>query len=322
MKNTLLFLFFIAVIYKATAQITYIPDQGFEQALINLEIDSDGIINGQVLTSDVENVTELNCDPFNGGIPLIYDLTGIQDFVSLEKLTIKYSDITELDVSQNLQLKELYCSNNELTSIDVSNNTLLEILYIGNYSGDMGPFNMIEEIDLSNNPLIHTFDALNMHANFNKINLKNGNNNPNMIIRTGFEPWGWAEPGDPPYASACIIVDNATLANNNQYPYSEWTIYHPYQNYHYANNTEDCFLSSESFAENKIKIYPNPVTDILYFDTTGTTIEKIIVFDLSGRKIMEQNQVNTISVSGLQKGNYILKILSDKGVQTEKIIVK
>src|SRR5690606_37686169 len=173
----------------------------------------------------------------------------------------------------------------------------------------------------SNNSVIHTSDALNMHANFNLINLKNANTIPNMIIRTGFEPWGSAEPEDPPYASACIIVDNATLANNNQYPNSEWTIYHPYQNYPYANNTEDCFLSSESYTQNKIKVHPNPVSDLLYFDA-NTTIEKIIVFDLSGRKIMEQNQVNTISVSNLQKGNYILKIFSDKGVQTEKIIVK
>lgn len=41
------------------AQITEIPDQYFEQALIDKGIDSDGIINGQVLTSDINTVTEL-----------------------------------------------------------------------------------------------------------------------------------------------------------------------------------------------------------------------------------------------------------------------
>ncbi|MGE4347393.1 MAG: T9SS C-terminal target domain-containing protein, partial [Flavobacteriaceae bacterium] len=59
MKNILYLLFFIAVSYKVTSQITYIPDQGFEQTLISLNIDSDGIVNGQVLTSDIENITEL-----------------------------------------------------------------------------------------------------------------------------------------------------------------------------------------------------------------------------------------------------------------------
>lgn len=321
MKNTLLFLFFIAVSYKATAQITYIPDQGFEQVLINLGIDSDGIINGQVLTSDIENVTELNFDPLNGGIPWIYDLTGIQDFVSLEKLTIKYSYITELDISQNLQLRELYCGSNELTSLDVSSNILLEKLYCGNYGIDVGPFNMIEEIDLSNNPNIYDFNAYDMFIK--KIKLKNGNNNANMKINVSVFPWGMDSPDYDPneiFNTVCIEVDDENLAQNNQYPYSEWNITH---GGHVAVNfSEECNLNISDFTQSKIKIYPNPVTDILYFDTTGTTIEKIIVFDLSGRKIMEQNQVNTISVSGLQKGNYILKILSDKGIQTEKIIVK
>src|SRR5690554_5891271 len=322
MKNILYFLFFIAVSYKATAQITYIPDQGFEQALINLEIDSDGIINGQVLTSDIENVTELNFDPLNGGIPWIYDLTGIQDFVSLEKLTIKYSYITELDISQNLQLRELYCGSNELTSLDVSSNILLEKLYIGNYGIDVGPFNMIEEIDLSNNPNIYVLNAYDM-STLKKINLKNDNNNSNMNIVVSVYPWGMDEPDYDPYEirnTICIGVDDENLAQNNQYPYSEWNITH---GGHVAVNfSDECNLNISDFTQNKINIYPNPVSDILYFETAGVTIEKVMIFDLSGRKVLEQNQVNIISVSDLQKGNYILKIFSDKGVQTEKIIVK
>ena len=318
MKNILYLLFFIVVSYKTTAQITYIPDQGFEYALIYFNIDSDGIVNGQVLTSDVENVTELVLE--GGDLPYIYDLTGIQYFISLEKLTVNYTEITELDVSQNLQLKELDCGNNWLTSIDVSQNVLLEVLYIGNYSDDMGPFNEITEIDLSNNSLIHTVDATGLPINI--INLKNENNNSNMTITIGLDPWGWGEPGEPPYPKACIIVDNGILANNNQYPYSEWTVYHPYMTYNYTDDVEACALNVTSFEENKISIYPNPVSDILYFDTTDTVIEKVILFDLSGRKILEQNQVNTISVSDLQKGSYVLKIFTDKGVQTEKIIVK
>ncbi len=318
MKNILYLLFFIAGSYKATAQVTYIPDQGFEQALISLNIDSDGIINGQVLTSDVENITELVLE--NWGI--IENLTGIQDFTSLEKLSITFSYITELDVSQNLQLKELYCSNNELTSLDVSSNTLLEVLYIGNYGIDVGPFNMIEEIDLSNNPNIYVLNAYDM-STLKKINLKNDNNNSNMNIVVSVYPWGMDEPDYDPYEirnTICIGVDDENLAQNNQYPYSEWNITH---GGHVAVNfSDECNLNISDFTQNKINIYPNPVSDILYFETAGVTIEKVMIFDLSGRKILEQNQVNTISVSDLQKGNYILKIFSDKGVQTKKIIVK
>src|SRR5690554_142142 len=322
MKNILYLLFFITVSYKVTAQITYIPDQGFEQALIDLEIDSDGIINGQVLTSDVENVTELIIA--NGGI--IYSLTGIQDFTSLEKLVVNFTWITELDVSENLQLKELDCSSNELTSIDVSSNPLLEILRVGNIGGDVGPFNMIEEIDLSNNPNLYILDAQDMSWPLKRINLKNGNNNFDMTIDIGVYPWiDWNDPDYDPYEiynTICIEVDDADLALNNEFPYSDWIITNPHTAYIFTDDMVQCSLSTQSFAQNKISIYPNPVSDMLYFETAGVTIEKVMVFDLSGRKILEQNQVSTISVSDLQKGSYILKIFSDKGVQTEKVVVR
>jgi hypothetical protein len=42
------------------AQTTAIPDQNFEQALIDMNIDIDGVINGQVLTSDIDDVIELD----------------------------------------------------------------------------------------------------------------------------------------------------------------------------------------------------------------------------------------------------------------------
>jgi len=46
MKTILYILFIIPIGYKATAQITLIPDPKFEQFLINKGIDSDGVING------------------------------------------------------------------------------------------------------------------------------------------------------------------------------------------------------------------------------------------------------------------------------------
>jgi len=58
-------------------------------------------------------------------------------------------------------------------------------------------------------------------------------------------------------------------------------------------------------SDSKIKLYPNPVSDILYFDTIDN-IEKVILFDVLGRKIIEQKSVKNISVSDLQKGSYIL----------------
>jgi hypothetical protein len=328
MKNLLYLSLFVLVFGNLKAQTIAIPDYRFEQALVDLNIDSDGVINGQILVSDALNVTELVITPsvvpnypYNIGNDylegLIHDVTGIEGFVNLESLTINVTMIEELNVSTLVKLKYLDCTDNMLTSIDVSNNILLEYLDISS-GGDVIPFNgFSSEIDLSNNPNIHTLHA--SGGNINKINLKNNNNNENMFIGIGcWYCWG-GYPPDYIIDTVCIEVDDAEIAQNNQYPYYEWMISHAFWAYNYTNDVETCSLSTPSFTQPKTKIYPNPVSDVLYFDTTT---EKVTVFDLSGRKVLEQNQVNSIAVSELEKGNYIIRLVSNKGVQTEKIIVK
>lgn len=317
MKNISYLLFFIAVSYKATSQITYIPDPLFEQELIAQNIDSDGIVNGQILTSDALAVTSLTLYYVGSNIGQhINDLTGLEDFINLESLIVNGTMVEELNVSTLVNLKYLDCVDNMLTSIDVSNNILLEYLDVSS-GGDVYPMNHFTEIDLSNNPNIDTLHAV---GGITKINLNNGNNNPNMFINI-IATYQDTDP-DEIYGHTCIEVDDVELAQNNQYPYSEWTVYHAYMTYSYTNDVETCVLNVTSFEENKINIYPNPVSDVLYFETADTAIEKVILYDTLGRKVIEQNNIDNISVSDLQKGSYILKIFSDKGVQTETIIVK
>jgi hypothetical protein len=317
MKHTLLLLFFITIGYKATAQITYIPDSLFEQELIAQNIDSDGMVNGQILTSDALAVTSLMLVSVGSNTnQFIEDLTGLEDFINLESLTVIRTMVEELNVSTLVNLRYLDCVDNMLANIDVSNNVLLEHLDISS-GGDVYPMNYFTEIDLSNNPNMHTLKAV---GGISKINLNNGNNNPNMFINI-IATFQETDP-DEIYGHTCIEVDNALDGQNNVYPYSEWTIYHSYMTFSYTDDVEVCALNVNSFNENKISIYPNPVADILYLDTTDTVIEKVMLFDTLGRKVLEQNHANAISVSGLQKGNYILRIISDKATQTEKVIVK
>jgi hypothetical protein len=78
-------------------------------------------------------------------------------------------------------------------------------------------------------------------------------------------------------------------------------------------------LSVQNIQELQVSIYPNPVSDVLYFDSE---IEKVVFYDISGRKVLEQNQVIAIDVSHLEKGTYILKIVAEQFIQTKKIIIK
>ena len=57
--------------------------------------------------------------------------------------------------------------------------------------------------------------------------------------------------------------------------------------------------------EDNIRIYPNPVQETLFIESAQETIYKI--YDFNGRCLMSGNG-NTINVSSLTKGTYLLHI--------------
>ncbi|WP_432412389.1 T9SS type A sorting domain-containing protein [Rasiella sp. SM2506] len=162
MKHILLFLG-ITIGYHSFAQITLIPDEEFEMFLIFNAIDTDGTVNGQVNTADIEGVTELNIDQ----VP-ITDLTGIEDFAALEVLRINFTDLTSLNVSQNQNLVALDCQDNKLTELIMENNLALEELLCGNPTFDAGGANEFTSLDLSGAPNLKFLDT---YANFQLVSL-------------------------------------------------------------------------------------------------------------------------------------------------------
>lgn len=327
-KLLLIFLLFLAI-NKSVAQVTIIPDNRFERALIDLGIDSDSTINGQILTSDALLVTQLELStntlpnypypPFDDIYQgMIHDLTGLEAFVNIERLEVHRTVIENLNTDSLINLTYLDCVDNMLTSINVSNNPLLEYIDVTS-QGDVYPINDISEIDLSNNPNIQTIIGFGLKT----INLNNNNNNQNMQINIGCS-FCFDEPIENIYGTVCIKVDNVALAQSNQAPYSSWTVFHPYYNLSYADDLVECSLSNAQFNLEKITIYPNPIsTGYLNLNSNEMTNIKVEIFDFLGRKILEKDQVNyTIDISRLKKGNYLMKIMSDNGIQTEKLIVE
>lgn len=141
--HTLTFLFLLAASF-ASAQYTEIPDSNFEQRLIDQGVDSEGILDGRILTSDAATTETLILDStFLPNALKITNLTGIEAFTVLRVLRCQGNLLIQLDVSQNMNLEELWCLNNNLTSLDVSNNTQLTSLYCNN--------NELTRLDVSNN---------------------------------------------------------------------------------------------------------------------------------------------------------------------------
>lgn len=70
----------------------------------------------------------------------------------------------------------------------------------------------------------------------------------------------------------------------------------------------------------KINLYPNPTTDWVVVDGSQK-IQQIDVYDLSGKNIKSIQSSDKINLSELPKGNYVLRIKSDKQTFT-KIVIK
>ncbi len=386
MLRKLLFISFIFFsISQIFGQITNIPDPNFEQALIDRGIDSDGVVNGQVLTSDINTIITLEI--FGEEIS---DLTGIEDFDALEILNCADNQLTQLDLSQNLMLRQLEtyynfflssinvtnnanltyldCSQNNLTELNLSGNPLLETLFCGNPEYDIAQQNFLTNLDFSNNPSLIFVDAsfnstlnnininncpelenlyafycnlnsidvsqntllkklvlgvdygFNMVSNnlesvdvsnnpllerlavnycdIQQLNVKNGNNTILTQLNSRNNP-----------ALYCIQVDDETAANNGEPPYSQW--YVDLQ----TDFSETCELKIPDFLAEGVKLYPNPVIDILHLDYLNNLgITEISIYDISGKLLLKNStDFNQINVSQLNTGIYILKMKTAKG---------
>ena len=115
---------------------TYIPDDNFEQAIIDLGFDD--VLDDYVLTSNINEVGGLGLISKN-----ISDLTGIEGFRDLLNLDLSGNNLSIVDLSKNKVLRNVNLSGNQFESIDLTKNIELESLKIDN--------NYLTELDVSKN---------------------------------------------------------------------------------------------------------------------------------------------------------------------------
>ena len=297
MKNLSLFIIFL-ICTQLYSQVTAIPDQGFEEELIAQNIDSDGIVNGEVLTADISGVTSLI---ISGNFP-INDLTGIEDFVSLT-----YLDITNTE----LYLDNSFNANQEL---DLSNNVDLETLIL--YGGDDNITNFLSSINLSNNPMI---SEITVPGNWmlNQINLKSSQTDVNdLVIDIGVYPLFQGN-------NFCIKVTDESAANSGQGVYASWSI-------NASNNpfffSENCTLAIKEFNASTVSVFPNPTAGQLEINSEINLISKIEMYSISGKRIITiddfSTKQSTISLQELESGMYLLKVYDNQNNSITKRIIK
>jgi hypothetical protein len=291
---------------KITAQTTSIPDQNFEQHLIDEGIDSDGTINGQVLTNDIASVLTLFLDNIN-------DFTGLEDFTALESLEIwdvahfqNNNDIT-LDLTANVNLEKIEIwTYKGLKNLDLTGLVNLEELWVMEGQDDVVTM-YIEEIDLSTNPNIKY-----LHTGYlqylEQINFQNGNNINMLDMEITVENTS-ARP-------ICLMVDNAAAATNNNSPYDNWTMYGVIPNYY---DSGVCTLAAGVADKIKASLFPNPVQGVFQIKTSEE-IERVQIFSIDGKEVAYFGSQSKYDISHLPAGIYFVKIHSNKGEAIQRMV--
>ncbi|HRP89014.1 MAG TPA: T9SS type A sorting domain-containing protein [Edaphocola sp.] len=70
--------------------------------------------------------------------------------------------------------------------------------------------------------------------------------------------------------------------------------------------------------ESEVSVFPNPTQNNIFVKSMYAPVQRLVVYDLNGKKIFSSVQNNTIETSNLSKGNFVLEII----LLNEKTIYK
>lgn len=80
---------------------------------------------------------------------------------------------------------------------------------------------------------------------------------------------------------------------------------------------------SQNIESPKVMLYPNPVTNNLYLSSSNQKIKNVMIYSITGALVKSiSNNVDSIDVSNLNAGSYLVKVTTDEGSFTQKIIKK
>lgn len=351
---------FLIGIGFVNAQYTQIPDPGFEQFLIDEGYDTQQVLDGQVLTSDINGIIEVE---INNPVPNITDLTGIEDFDSLEFLIIAFTGLVSLDLSGNINLRDIICTfnpqlthinfngtdalevayidSNSLTSLDFSNNNLLFSLYANAnqlIEADFGSNqnlrvvrlnqNLLTELDVSQNVNLeglgctdNLLTELDLTQNVNLEQFGIGSNQlTSLDIRNGNNTLITDFIATNNPDLQCILVDDAAYSTAN------WPDIDATTTFVETEAACDALSLNDAVLTRYIKVFPNPATSFFVLASPYHTIQKVVLFDLQGKQVktFEQEEIETprFDVSELVGGVYFISMEVEGRRVVKKLVVR
>ena len=236
------------------------------------------------------DITRFNCNTNGNNITAISTKTN----PILEELQCIGNAISTLDLSHNVELSELYCLGNRLTSLDLSHNHKLTKLAC--YDNPQ-----LQHIDVNGcYPLSRVvvygcnLSDCGLDSLLRALPRRSSDNKGKIFIKDGTS----TNPG----SGGC----QDTIASHKNWVVLDYNGGSPdtIANTHYTCADTPTGNDRHLTNETDIKIYPNPVTDILYLSATASTIH---IYDIYGIEVARATDTDKVGVSHLPDGVYIVR---------------
>lgn len=171
-------------------------------------------------------------------------------------------------------------------------------------------------------------DPISVKARNNVYNIGNQENiltfnimppNPALPFRVNSNPWDWWDPAD-------TLGANETNPNikSQSMSYIDTVMGFFVPRIAAELNAAGRDISIDENEAPQVSLYPNPVRNHINIDGPADMIlENAVIRDISGKIVMAiefKNGQNSIDVSALQNGAYLLELLTDKGAAVGKFV--
>lgn len=278
-------------------------NSNYPQSSTNVNISFAPVNNIKKIKANIPYRTEQTSWNFH---PRNIEFTNLNNNISLERLDLSFCNVIHPLLLNNNYLNYVNAFrcifNNTLTFGNLPNLSYLNIetLFAETYVSSLATNDLM--LDLSGCTILTSLDVHYPKLRF--ISLKNG------IAQAVY---GVDLSNDNLGLTICIdSFEQPIILGGNPFGWDVPTI-HTF--------TNNCILSlHENESLNTISIYPNPVTDILYFQTKNNVL-KIEIYDVAGRILSSKSILeNKVDLSELKKGNYFLKLFTENGILNNKII--
>ncbi|HPT52683.1 MAG TPA: C10 family peptidase [Bacteroidales bacterium] len=79
---------------------------------------------------------------------------------------------------------------------------------------------------------------------------------------------------------------------------------------------------NETTAPDNLTVYPNPATQTIHLQSITTDSVQYSIYSMNGVRVKTGHTNGTISVADLSAGTYLLQVVTEKGLQTAKVVVE